>query len=83
MLPALPETPSWIQAYDLFGLYWPEHLWQAIADHTIQYALLQGAREEVSRSDQDERPWHRADAQETKVFIGLFLHMGIYHSPKI
>lgn len=41
------------------------------------HALLQEAEEEVL-----QRFWYRADTQEIKVFVRLFLYMGIHHFAK-
>lgn len=75
------SDPHWNKAYNLFSMFWPEHLWDTLAANTNAYASAQGAKEEMSAVSAKQRSWYRTNSNELKVFVGICIYIGLYPQP--
>ncbi|MCJ1468691.1 hypothetical protein MMC07_007320, partial [Pseudocyphellaria aurata] len=75
------SDPCWNDAYNLFCLFWPESIWNTLADNTNSYAQVQSAIEELSAKKTNQRKWYRTNADELKVFVGICIYLGLYSAP--
>ena len=64
-------------AYSLFSLFWPERMWDVIAEHINIYAAVNGA------FNDKKRLWHQTNGAEIKVFVGALIYMGIHKVPSV
>ncbi|MCJ1423259.1 hypothetical protein MMC29_001141 [Sticta canariensis] len=66
-------------AYNLFSLFWPEHIWATIAENKNRYVVFRGARLEEPVSKSKRRPWYDTTPNELKVFVGAVFNMVLHH----
>ncbi|MCJ1469881.1 hypothetical protein MMC07_008525, partial [Pseudocyphellaria aurata] len=83
ILPSCPHgsRPYWNDAYNDFRLFWPESIWDTLADNTNSYARAQGAIEEFSADKANRRKWYRTNADELKGFVGICIYLGLFPTP--
>lgn len=68
-----PNTKT--DPYSLFTLFLTEEHFETIATNTNEYAREKGAGSEGKRT------WWPTSAAEVKVFVGIFIYMGVVRLP--
>ena len=71
------DVPS--DPYTVFSLFFTDYILQVLADHTNEYAELNLPPPEKKHA----RPWFPTSPQELRVYIGIYVYIGLHIEPDV
>ena len=80
----LPSDLDMTSSYSLFSLFFPEEVFEKIANSTNAYAYLKRHMDDNEEEKQFQgRSWKNTNAAEIKVFFATLIYMGVHDSSRI